>query len=218
MTESSFRLTSSSSPPSLFARLYDPLTELPERYLLRHYREELTRDLHGTVLDIGIGTGRMIPFYAQHPTDTRYIGIDPDPAMLKQAHRRARNHDVPITLTRGVVESLPVPTDSVTTVISTFVLCSVHDLQQALDEINRILTPTGELRFIEHVQATGLRRTLQSSLTPLWRRIAGGCHLDRDTVTRIRSSGHYEELTLETLGIGITPIKPIVRGTYRPTG
>ncbi len=207
--------TTPASQHPIFARLYDPLTVLPERYLLQDYREELAQDLHGTVLEIGIGTGRMIPFYPSDKTDSRYIGIDPDPHMLTQAQRRARQHNVPITLLRGQIESLPFPTDSITTVISTFVLCSVQDPQGAVREINRVLTPTGEFRFIEHVQATGLRRGLQSTLAPLWRQIAGGCHLDRDTVSIVRSAGEFEELSLESLGIGITPIKPIVRGIYR---
>lgn len=199
----------------LFARLYDPLTELPERYLLGKYRRELARDLRGPVLEIGIGTGRMIPFYAQHETACRYIGIDPDPIMLKRARYRAQHHDIPITLARGVVESLPFPTDSITTVLSTFVLCSVQNPKLAVDEINRVLAPSGEFKFIEHVQSTGLRRVLQTTLSPVWRRVAGGCHLTRNTVRLIRSSGKFEEVELESLGIGVTPIKPIVRGTFR---
>lgn len=200
----------------IFSRLYDPLTELPERFLLEKYRSQLATELQGTVLEIGVGTGRMIPFYSQYATgQCDFHGLDPDLDMLRQAARKSRHADIQVSLTRGIVESLPYPTNSMNTVISTFVLCSVYDQQRAIKEIHRVLRPGGEFRFIEHIHATGIRGTLQAKLTPLWRHLAGGCNLDRDTLGMIRRSGYFEELSVETLGIGITPIRPIVHGTYR---
>lgn len=210
--------TQENSPPHnpIFSRLYDPLTELPERFLFEKYRHQLATELMGTVLEIGIGTGRMIRFYSQYDTgQCDFYGLDPDRDMLRQAARKSSHSEVPVSLTRGVVESLPYPPNSMNTVISTFVLCSVYDQHRAIKEIHRVLRPDGEFRFIEHIHAPGIRGILQSNLTPLWRRLAGGCNLDRDTLGMIRRSGYFEELSVETLGIGITPIRPIVHGTYR---
>ena len=174
--------------PGLFARLYDPLMHLPENLGLRSLRREVLRGVRGRVLELGIGTGTNLPLYP--PTVERVIGIDPDESMLGRAQRRARKTSFPVELILATAEELPFEDERFDAVISTLVFCTVADPPTALKEVQRVLKSGGEFRLLEHVKATQERiGWLQEKATPLWKHVAGGCHLDRDTSSTVQETG-----------------------------
>ena len=142
----------------------------------------------GVVLDLGIGSGLNLPFYG--PAVHGVIGIDPSGPLRRLAGARAAALGVALDLREGTAERLPVESAGVDTVVSTWTLCSVADPAAALAEVRRVLRPGGRLLFAEHGLAPdpGVARW-QHRLTPGWRRIAGGCHLDRPMDALIRDAG-----------------------------
>ncbi len=189
----------------LFARLYDPLMELPESLGLRRMRREVLEGLQGDVLELGVGTGRNLSLYP--PTVGRLSGIDPDEAMLSQAHQRARTAPFPVELVLASAEELPFEEGSFDAVVSTLVFCTVAHPPKAFEEVRRVLRGGGEFRLLEHVKTEQEPiGWLQEKATPLWKHAAGGCHLDRDTLTAVREAGFEVERVerhLRGLGLGI---------------
>lgn len=200
----------------LFAAVYDPATALVERTLLRSHREYLVAELEGTVLDLGAGTGAMFPYFAAAANDsTTFHAIEPDPHMRRQAEGEARTHSVDITIDDSPAESLPYSDDTVDVVIASMVFCTIPDVETALREVSRVLKPGGEFRFFEHVADDGWRGRVQAALAPLWKRLAGGCHLTRQTASRFAADSTFDIVEIERLHLGVTPIRPFVRGTLR---
>lgn len=176
----------------LFAALYDWLTWPAERGALGRRRAALARDLNGRVLDLGAGTGLNLPRLLGAG---RYVGVDPDPAMLKRARPRAAAAAVPAALVLARGEQLPFPDGAFDTVLATLVFCTVPDVPAALAEIRRVLRPGGTLLFLEHVRSPSRSMAaLQDALTPLWRRCFGGCHVNRDTLRALREAGFAPEV------------------------
>lgn len=199
----------------LFAAIYDPATWIPERAILRPHREYLVQDLEGRVLDLGAGTGAMFPLFGEVTDADRGIelhAIDPDPHMRKRARNRAERLDLDVRIRSARAESLPYPDDSFAVVIASMVFCTIQDVETAIDEVARVLKPGGELRFLEHVAADGWRGRLQTLLAPVWREVAGGCHLTRRTLPAFARSEALDVVELERMQIGITPIRPFIRG------
>lgn len=166
--------------------------ELPENLGLRRLREETLRGVHGRVLELGVGTGRNLPLY---PSAVEHLfGIDPDEVMLGRAEKRARRLPFPVELLLVSAEELPFDDGSFDAVVSTLVFCPVSDPPTALSEVRRVLKRGGEFRLLEHVR---MEREpvawLQERATPLWKRVAGGCHLDRDTLAAVREVGFEVE-------------------------
>lgn len=183
---------------SLLAPLYDPLLEPFERLGLTRLRQQIVVSARGRVLEVGVGTGRTLPYYRQA---TEIIGIDPDPRRIRRAHARAAAAVVPVTLRLGEAEDLPFASISFDTAVATFVLCTVRDLDRALAEIRRVLRPGGALRLLEHVRAPQATvATIQDALTPIWRPLAGGCHLNRDTLAAVKRAGFEIERVESRLG------------------
>ena len=159
-------------------------------------RERLVGEAQGRVLEIGIGSGLNLPFYRREVEVV--LGIDPSPELLARARRQAAWVHFPVELCRGGAEELPLDAASVDSVVMTWTLCSVAEPARALAEIRRVLRPGGALLFLEHGQAP--ERSVarwQDRLTPLWRRIAGGCHLDRP-VGRLIGAAGLRLVALET--------------------
>ncbi len=156
---------------------------------LRPYRTRVIGGAKGRVLEIGIGSGLNLPFYNEAVDEV--IGVDSSPEMLMLAERAvAVSHQRNVTLLTQSAQSLPFDARSVDTVVVTWSLCSFPDPGAALREARRVLKPGGELRFVEHGLSpdAGVRKW-QDWLTPLWRRCAGGCHLNRKTDNLIRAAG-----------------------------
>jgi len=192
----------------IFASLYDPVMAIGERRFLSDEREELTSDLEGNVLELGAGTGEMFTHY---PPEATVHAIEPDPHMLKRARRRAEEASEDVNLVRGVGEELPYGDETFDYAVSPVVLCTVGDISETLAEVQRVLRSGGELRFLEHVHDEGLVGRAQDVANPLWRRLAGGCNLNRDTLSVIESVFGEGETTHEVVG-GMGLVRPFVRG------
>lgn len=155
---------------------------------LAPYRERAVRNARGRVLELGIGSGCNLPFYG--PEVQSLVGIDPSRALLDIAGPRVSGAPFPVELVQAGGETLPLETHSVDTVLTTWTLCSVVDPLRVLSETRRVLRPNGRLIFVEHGRAPDRRvRVWQDRVTPAWRRIAGGCHLNRDIEALVAAAG-----------------------------
>ena len=165
------------------------LTHLAMRQeLLRPYRERAVAAARGRVLEIGIGSGLNLPLYPS--AVERVVGVDPSPALLRLAEQASRRSAIEADLIEGTAEDLPIQDASIDCAIASWTLCSVSDPHRALAEIRRVLRPGGVFSFVEHGLAPEARiRRWQHWLTPVWRRCAGNCHLDRPTAALIEGSG-----------------------------
>jgi ubiquinone/menaquinone biosynthesis C-methylase UbiE len=122
--------------------------------------------------------------------------LEPHPKLLDMASRNS--HYGRTRLIEGSAESIPLDSASIDTVVITWTLCSIPDVAKALSEIRRVLSPGGQLLLVEHGLAPDENeRKWQHRLTPLWERIAGGCHLDRPIAELVESAG-FEMKHLET--------------------
>lgn len=150
----------------------------------------------GLVLELGVGTGRNLPLY--RPPVVRVLGIEPVEAHLARAQARAKLAAVPVALVAASAEALPLADASLDAVVSTWCLCSIPDVARALAEVRRVLRPGAPFLFVEHglCPAPAVARW-QRRLTPLWRRLTGGCHLDRPIDALVRGAG-LEPERLET--------------------
>ena len=133
---------------------------------------------HGVVVEVGIGSGLNVPFYSSRVT--QLFGIDPSAELLALARAHTASAPFPIDLVLGSAEHIPRADASADTVVVTWSLCSIANAPAALGEMRRVLKPGGTLIFVEHGLSpdAGVRKW-QNLLTPLWRPLAGGCHLNR---------------------------------------
>jgi ubiquinone/menaquinone biosynthesis C-methylase UbiE len=198
----------------VLAALYDRLIESGERNFLGALRRDFVSAAKGFVVEIGAGTGRNFPYYSEASVD-EVLAVEPDPGMRRRGEARRQAAGVRMSLLEGTAEELPVESACADTVVSTLVLCSVDDPQQVVREIRRVLKPDGTLILIEHIRAEDRWTTrFQDLLTPVWRRIAGNCHLNRPTLEMLRDQGFKIEGG-EPLAVGSPRILPIVAGFGR---
>lgn len=157
-----------------------------ERGELGQRRRELVSGLEGDVLEVGAGTGANLRHYERA---TRVVALEPDPSMAKRLPTKVSEATVPVEIVTGSAEALPFPDESFDAAVVTFVFCSVDDPGVALGEVRRVLKPGGKLAILEHVRGEGRLARWQDRFTPLHRRIAGNCHLNRDTLAAVAVSG-----------------------------
>ena len=155
---------------------------------LTSYRERLLSHAQGRVLEIGIGSGLNLPFYGSRVDEI--IGLEPAKRLIAMAQRSADRSKVPVTLIEGSAETIPFDDARFDTVVTTWTLCSIPDGLRALQEMRRVLRAAGQLLFVEHGLAPDAEvQKWQHRLTPVWKRIGGGCHLNRPIRTLIESAG-----------------------------
>ncbi len=157
--------------------------------MVQAQRRQLVPQAHGRVLEIGMGTGRNLPFYDRQRV-THLVGVDPAMQMHHLAQKRSRQAGIAVELMGLSAEQLPTADASFDTVVCTYTLCSITDAAQALREMRRVLVPGGKLLFCEHGRApdAGVRRW-QDRLQPLWGKLAGGCQLGRDIPALLEAAG-----------------------------
>ena len=156
-------------------------------------REKVGPRAEGTVLEIGIGTGLNMAYYDKSKV-TKIIGLDPTLEMHRLAKKRIADAGLDVELIGLSAEKIPLEDESLDTILVTFTLCSIPDPAAALNEMNRVLKPSGKLIFCEHGRAPDESvRRWQSRLNPIWNRFAGGCHLDRDVPALLKDSGFRSE-------------------------
>ena len=197
-----------------YAAVYDRLTRTSELACLQQWRAELLRDLSGDVLEVGAGTGVNLPFYPRRLT--RLVLSEPDPHMRRRLETQVRALGWGrAEIVDASLESLPFPPETFAVVVGTLVLCSVPRLDHALAQIRRVLQPGGQFVFLEHVAAEDRPRRLrwQRRVEPVWRRLAGNCHLTRRTAEAIAAAGFtLSELRRESMRKAWALVRPTIRG------
>jgi ubiquinone/menaquinone biosynthesis C-methylase UbiE len=167
----------------IFPRLLDLTMSGKE---LHHYRRSLLQAVTGQVLEIGFGTGLNVPYYGSGVT--ALTAIDPNEGMNAISTPRIQASTIEITLQTARAESLPMKAERFDAVVCTWTLCSIPDVAIALKEVYRVLKPGGKFFFIEHGLSPEPKvGAWQRRITPLQRRIADGCHLDRPMATLIEA-------------------------------
>jgi ubiquinone/menaquinone biosynthesis C-methylase UbiE len=155
---------------------------------LKPYRSRVIGGARGRVLEIGVGSGRNLPFYGGAVEEI--IGIDPSTEMLAFAELAVTGSNRKVTLLPQSAETLPLENGSIDTVVVTWSLCSIPEPGAALREAKRVLKPEGQLRFVEHgLSADPDVQRWQMRLTPLWSYCCGGCHLNRKIDGLISDAG-----------------------------
>ena len=156
--------------------------------VLRRLRREALSPAGGRILEIGFGTGINLGYYPEG-TQT-VVGVDSNPGVARMARRRAAAHGIEVEHHQLSAERLPFDAGSFDTVVSTFTLCSIPDVQRALAEVRRVLRPDGEFIFLEHgLSPDPPVARWQRRINPVWKVVGDGCHLDRDTTDEVRRSG-----------------------------
>ena len=154
-------------------------------------RAEWVSQACGEVLEIGIGSGLNLPFYSSQVQHV--YGVDPSLELQRMAHKRAVAQPIKVDfLSQSAEEPVPLSNASIDTVVVTWTLCSIPNPSRALQQAKRLLKPSGRLIFVEHGCSNdpGIA-TWQERLTPLWKRIGGGCHLDRKIDDLVIGAGFH---------------------------
>lgn len=167
-------------------------------------RAKVTPQASGRVLELGMGSGLNLPFY-----DRARLGsleaVEPSDRMRQMAEAAAAQAGVPVTVAAGRAEHLPFEAGVFDCVLCTFTLCSVQDPAAALAEARRVLKPGGRLLFCEHGLAPDADVVKwQRRIEPVWKRIAGGCHLTRPVTPTIEAAG-FRVLSKDTMYLPRTP-------------
>ena len=167
---------------------------------VRKQREKVIPLARGRVLEIGIGSGLNLPFYDPDRV-TRLWGLDPSPEMRAMAAEAAREAPFEVEMIGLSGEEIPLDDGSVDTVVLTYTLCSIDETEAALRQMARVLAPGGELVFCEHGAAPdpGVRRW-QDRVDPVWRRLGGGCRLNRP-IPELIEGGGFRIQGMETMYI-----------------
>jgi len=197
----------------LFARNYERISARMEDAWLGAARGALLDSLHGTVVELGAGTGRNLEHYPE--AVERLILTEPTPAMRDQLRQRVHRRLWPfaVEVVDATADRLPIPDDTADAVVSTLVLCSVPALAPAVAEVRRVLRPGGELRLIEHVAATGWEHRAQRRLGPAWTWIEGSCHLDHDARAALADGGFHVSGLEQSAQAGMPPLlRTVLRG------
>jgi SAM-dependent methyltransferase len=213
----SVRATEPRRPPeSLYAKYVLPaLIDLAMRGpAARRERIQFVPFASGVVLEVGVGSGLNLPFYPS--TVEKLYALDPSPELLRKAWQRASRAGFPVAFIEGSAEAIPLDEGVADTVVMTWTLCTIPDPARAHAEMRRVLKRAGRLLFIEHGRAPepGVR-AWQARLTPLWRRIGGGCHLDRPIDGLLAEGGFELERVVFGYGKGPKPFAYLYRGLAR---
>jgi len=152
-------------------------------------REKVVPWAKGKVLEIGIGSGLNIPFYDKEEIQ-QLIGIDPSEEIWNKNNNNTEELGFDFQFINAFAENIPLDSNSMDSVVITYTLCTIPDTEKALEEIRRILKPRGQLIFCEHGKAPDKAiQKWQNIINPLWKRIGGGCNLQRDIPSIIENNG-----------------------------
>ena len=199
----------------IFSAAYDPVMGLVEKSALAGRRQTLLSPLAGKILELGCGTGINFEFYG---ANAKVLALEPSDAMRAQAEDRllkggisARIHIMPWLLSDERLKAA-VPEKSLDAVVCTLILCTVPDPEAVLSHLRSLLKPGGRLIALEHVRAkSDVGVMAQNLLNPVWRHLAEGCQLNRDTHSAILNAGFAaEEKSDFEFGL------PFISGVYAP--
>jgi len=163
-------------------------------------REKVVPLAEGRVLEIGIGSGLNIPFYAAHKIKHLW-GLDPSSEMWSIARKNAAQHHIDVEFIQSGAEAIPLDSNSADTVVMTYTMCTIPEVRSALDEIRRVLKPGGKLVFCEHGLAPDKDvQRWQNRLNPAWKILGGGCNLNRPIPQLLQQSG-FKTTDMQTMYI-----------------
>nr|WP_093045932.1 class I SAM-dependent methyltransferase [Thalassobacillus cyri] len=167
-----------------FPKLYNIVMKPLDLTKLRKIRKMLSEQAGGRVLEVGSGTGMNFPYYKYA---AKVDAIEPNPWMNKQAQRQVKSSQVPIHIHLAKAEKLPFADNTFDTVVATLVFCSISDPLKAFREIKRVSKPGASILLLEHVKVNHpVIGKAQEALTPFWKSVCDGCHLNRDTVRLLK--------------------------------
>ena len=166
--------------------------------VIERQRQKIVPHARGRVLEVGVGSGLNFPFYDAAKV-SHIFALDPSGPMVDRAQSRAGATGIDVEFLPLKGEAVPLEDGVVDTVLVTYTLCTIGDLAAAFGQMRRVLKPGGRLLFCEHGAApdAGVRKW-QNRLNPVWKRIGGGCNLNRDIPGLIREHG-FEIASLETM-------------------
>jgi ubiquinone/menaquinone biosynthesis C-methylase UbiE len=178
------------------------------------YRERVIGSAEGRVLEIGAGSGRNLPFYG--PSAKQILALEPSPKLVAMA-RGIPHHAIPVTFLEASAEGIPLDDGTVDTVVTTWSLCTIPRAATALGEMRRVLRRGGRLLFVEHGLAPDQGvRWWQDRLTPAWKSISGGCHLNRPIRSLIEGAGFGIDRIETGYMLGLKPMTFMYEGSARP--
>lgn len=172
----------------LFAALYDRTMRAADEAGLGEQRRRLLTAARGRVVEVGAGTGLNLAHFPADAIDELHL-VEPDQAMARRLAKRVAISPIDAVVHERSLLEARLPSQHFDTVVCSLVLCSVDDQPAALARLLDLLAPGGKLLFLEHVRAVGATARMQDVASPLWQRVAGGCHPNRDTLDALRKAG-----------------------------
>ena len=173
----------------LFAGIYDPFMRKTELDIYA-YRKELLGDVKGDVLEVGSGTGINFQFYS---SEVNLLALEPSPFMKRRAEQKVPpglKVEFLIQKVNDVEVENRISDQSLDYIVCTLVLCSIDNPMEALNRFYKWLKPEGKLIVLEHIHSENkMNRKLQNAINPVWKKVADGCNLNRDTDLLIKESG-----------------------------
>lgn len=203
----------------VFTRAYGVISALGERTGLGDLRRRVLAEARGSLLIVGLGPGHDLDHLPSGVTSV--IALEPSESMRAAARSRSAamtQRGVDVKVIDALAEAIPLPDASVDAVLIAYVMCSVEDPAAALAEIRRVLRPDGTLHVLEHVRArpASWLRGIQRVVGPVWPRLAGGCHVDRDTGAALHEAGFDMSEITRTHLMALPPVAPTLVGVARP--
>ena len=179
------------------------------------FRERVIGAAEGRVLEIGVGSGLNLPFY--RPPVREVLALEPAPRLVTMARSASHGASIPVSFLEASAEAIPLEDHCVDTIVTTWTLCSIPRAAAALADMRRVLRPGGKLLFVEHGLAPdeGVRRW-QDLMTPAWRCISGGCHLNRPIRSMIEGAGFRIDRIETGYMPGPKPMTFMYEGSARP--
>lgn len=201
----------------VFTWLYQRLAQLEESGAVGDARDEISSHLHGRLLIVGMGPAQDLHHLPAAVTEV--VGVEPSASMRKAAHPQieaAAQRGLPVEVLDAVAEHLPLPDDSVDSVLFAYVLCSVDDPALAVAEALRVLRPGGTIAVLEHVAGSpgSWMRRAQNVVSPVWPRIAAGCRCNQDTRAVFAAAGVDVSALRDVELVPIPPVAPTLVGTF----
>lgn len=202
----------------VFSRVYGLIAAVEEHGAVGEARTTAAADLRGRVLIVGLGPGHDLHHLPEAVTEV--VAIEPSATMRHAAQQRVTEFAStgrPIEVVDALAEDLPVPDDSVDSILFVYVLCTVTDPQRALAEARRVLRPGGTVGVLEHVRGEPgtMPARVQRVVSRLWPVFGGGCHCDRNTRATFEAAGFDVSQVSDTVLVNLPPVAPAILGTAR---
>ena len=156
---------------------------------IQYQRKKVVHQAYGNILEIGIGTGNNIPFYDKSKV-SKIVGLDPWESLSKIAKIKSQEYNLKIEHLKNYAEDLDLKDETIDSVLITYTLCSIENEEKSLSEIKRVLKPDGIIIFCEHGLDPDYKISKwQNILTPISKKLAGGCCLNKNIYTLIQNNG-----------------------------